>query len=153
MKKLKRPNRTFCLSIIGFVFAFSAQHLAAQTHSSDSPAEQLQKESSACSYGKDYGLTEKNPIKLGGVLQGPARERAFLQNLLGPQGEEIRFERSKSCCPFTTPHGPVHQTGLLDVYETKINNQPYKKLYFNMYDEAQLCVPEGFQWKGEKNTP
>src|SRR5690606_21201183 len=40
-----------------------------------------------------YGYTEENPIKVGGSsFDGPSRERAYLDNLLGPNGESLSYE-------------------------------------------------------------
>jgi hypothetical protein len=44
-----------------------------------------------------YGYSKGNPIKVGGDwLDGPLRERAFLDNLAGPNGEKIFYERKGS---------------------------------------------------------
>jgi len=91
----------------------------------------------------DYGYSEKNPVKVGGVDSGPANERAFLNRLTGPNGEAVTYERSGSCCPFETPNSSWG--GMLDVYIVTIAGDPVKKsLYINMYDKDELYAPKGF---------
>jgi hypothetical protein len=54
---------------------------------------------SACIIATDitYGYSEENPIRVGGdAFGGPSRERAYLDNLLGPNGEQLTYERSGS---------------------------------------------------------
>lgn len=87
-----------------------------------------------------YGYTEGNPIKVGG---GPARERAYLSLLRGPNGEAVRYEREGSCCPFETPNGILGEGhGLLDRYSVQIGSvaKPVT-LYLNMYDYEQPKAP------------
>jgi hypothetical protein len=44
-----------------------------------------------------YGYTQSNAIKVGGDdFGGPPRERAFLDNLLGPKGQNISYVRTGS---------------------------------------------------------
>jgi hypothetical protein len=46
---------------------------------------------------KTYGYTQENPIKVGGDdFGGPSRERAYLDNLAGPHGEPISYNRTGS---------------------------------------------------------
>jgi len=56
-------------------------------------------QSSSCAVSTDptYGFEQPNPVKVGGdAFGGPARERAYLDVLLGPNGEPIAYERSGS---------------------------------------------------------
>jgi hypothetical protein len=92
-----------------------------------------------------YG-SEKNPIMVGGVVDsnGPSNERAYLDLLAGPNGEEISYNRVSSCCAFKSDRGFMGK-GLLDVYEVKYEGM--KKpimLYINMYDYQTLYAPVGF---------
>lgn len=92
-----------------------------------------------------YG-SEKNPIMVGGVVdsKGPQNERAYLDLLAGPNGEEISYERIKSCCSFKSEHGFMGK-GLLDVYEIKYEGlKKQVLLYINMYDYQKLYAPVGF---------
>ena len=94
----------------------------------------------------EYGYTEKKPIKVGGVTEGPSRERAYLQLLRGPNGESVTFQRNGSCCGFETPNGLLGG-GMLDIYEVTItgSDKPVT-LYINMYDYEQPKAPRGFQF-------
>jgi len=54
---------------------------------------------SSCAIASDpsYGYTQENPIRVGGDdFDGPPRERAYLDNLAGPNGEKISYERTGS---------------------------------------------------------
>lgn len=101
---------------------------------------------------KTYGYTEENPVKVGGVSEGPANERRFLNALTGPNGEKISYERQGSCCPFKTDKG-MFGMGLLDIYtvwyedgDTGVTVE--KTILINMYDADELKVPVGFGSKG-----
>lgn len=96
-----------------------------------------------------YGYSEKNPIKVGGVKnsEGPLNERRFLNALSGPNGEDITYDRTGSCCPFKTENGFMG-SGMLDRYEIKWTGQSKSVfLYINMYDEEKLMAPVGFTLK------
>ncbi len=96
-----------------------------------------------------YGYTEENPIKVGGMNEkrGPDNERAFLNALLGPDGQELLYKREGSCCPFETPNGFAGH-GLLDMYEIKYEGlEESIILYLNMYDSEELFIPVGFMKK------
>lgn len=61
---------------------------------------------------KTYGFTEQNPIRVGGDwLEGPAREEAYLDNLLGPNGETLKYEREGSFSSGDTILDRYHVTG------------------------------------------
>lgn len=98
---------------------------------------------------KTYGYTQKNPIKVGGVVEqtGPLNERRFLNALAGPNGEEISYNRRGSCCPIKTENGIMGE-GRLDIYEVQWAGQTEPVvLYINMYDAAELKAPVGFTIK------
>lgn len=98
---------------------------------------------------KTYGYTQKNPIHVGGVIDevGPAMERKFLNQLAGPNGEEISYNRTSSCCSFDTPRGFLG-SGLLDVYEITYDGLDAPiELYINMYDYDEPMIPVGFTRK------
>lgn len=86
-----------------------------------------------------YGTTTENPIKVGGDwTEGPYRERAFMDVLRGPNGEEITYERVRS-----------EQVGdvVLDVYE--ISGLAEKvTLYLDMYNFDALEIPASFTCSG-----
>lgn len=98
---------------------------------------------------KSYGLTQNNPIKVGGVDvdQGPANERRFLNALAGPNGETISYSRAGSCCAFKSKNG-FNGSGLLDNYRvTWEGSKDTVSIYINMYDYGSLKVPFGFTIK------
>jgi hypothetical protein len=117
-----------------------------------SPAEKLDDQTfklTSVSDDPSYGYSEKNPIKVGGVnnSEGPLNERRFLNALLGPDNQLIKYRRLGSCCPFDTPNG-LMGGGLLDQYE--ITYEGLEKpivLYINMYDYDVLLAPKGFTFK------
>ena len=95
-----------------------------------------------CSISEDktYGFTEANPIRVGGdFLEGPARERAYLDNLLGPNGEILAYERDGSISSGDTILDVYHITGAnIDVV-----------LYIDEYRYEPLQAPYGFTCAGE----
>lgn len=94
-----------------------------------------------------YGYTEKNPIKVGGVSEGPLNERRFLNALMGPNGEAITYSRLGSCCHFKTKKG-FNGIGLLDMYKVAYKGLDKEIiLYINMYDSELLKIPVGFKKK------
>jgi hypothetical protein len=94
-----------------------------------------------------YGYSQKNPIKVGGVMSGPAAERKYLNSLTGPNGEQIWFYRESSCCSFTTKNSPFG-SGALDIYSVSYEGKKDTvTLYLNMYDSGELKAPVGFKLK------
>lgn len=99
---------------------------------------------------KGYGYTEEDPIKVGSeqINDGPANERAYLDNLTGPNGEPISYSRIGSCCEFETENSPFGG-GLLDKYEITYEGiEEPVILYLNMYDpdeDGKVEAPEGFK--------
>jgi hypothetical protein len=97
-----------------------------------------------------YGYVQTKPVDVGGVPEnnGPANERAFLNALLGPNGEQTAYYRSGSCCQFKTPHGFMNDMGLLDVYKVYVvGAKDTSVIYINMYDKGDLYIPKGFTAK------
>lgn len=102
---------------------------------------------------KSYGYEKSNPIKVGGAHQssGPKNERRFLNALLGPNGEEIMYARTGSCCHFKTPNGLFDNTGMLDTYKVHwTGGKDTLLIYINMYDEGDLHIPVGLTGKKKK---
>lgn len=98
-----------------------------------------------------YGFSEKNPIRVGGVdkQSGPLNERRFLNALAGPNGEEVEYFRSGSCCPFKSKNDPLgFGQVMLDGYEiTWKGSKDTVTIYINMYDYGSLKAPKGFTIK------
>jgi hypothetical protein len=103
---------------------------------------------------RTYGYQQHNPIKVGGLRNGPSNERRFLNALLGPNGEPVKYHREGSCCPFKTPNGLLDNTGLLDKYIVSWEGGSESiVLYFNMYDEGDLKIPSGFTARKNRLRP
>ncbi|MDO1450836.1 hypothetical protein Q0590_31470 [Rhodocytophaga aerolata] len=99
---------------------------------------------------KTYGYNQANPIKVGGSKEssGPRNQRRFLNGLLGPNGEEIKYYRAGSCCAFKTPNGPFDNTGLLDLYRVYWEgSSDTLNIYINLYDKGNLLIPVGLTAK------
>ena len=99
----------------------------------------------------DYGISEKNAIKVGGLSEtGPKSERYYLNMLRGPKGEKVNYRRLGSCCHFESPNSPF---AMLDMYEIiyKGINKPVI-IYLNMYDvpNGKLIAPVGFKISNKK---
>ncbi len=102
------------------------------------------------SVDKSYGYDKSNPIKVGGSKDssGPRNERRFLNALLGPNGEDMKYFRTGSCCPFKTPNGLFDNTGMLDRYRlTWTGSSDTLNIYINMYDNGDLKIPVGLTAK------
>ena len=94
-----------------------------------------------------YGYDQKNPVKVGGSNEnsGPINERKYLNALLGPNGEPVKYFRAGSCCPFKTPNGLFENTGMLDRYRVFWEGgKDTLDIYINMYDKGDLKIPNGF---------
>lgn len=82
-----------------------------------------------------YGTTEANAIQVGGdAFGGPPRERAYLDNLLGPNGETVNYERIGSL--------PYKDT-FLDIYELTYGEMT-ATLYLDEYNWREPQAPLGF---------
>ena len=94
-----------------------------------------------------YGYTQKNPIKVGGDLNGPVNERKYLNSLSGPNGERVFFNRQGSCCPFDSKNSSFGG-GMLDKYSVYYEGiKDTATFYINMYDKERLKAPIGFKFK------
>lgn len=93
--------------------------------------------SDACPIATDstYGYSKDNPIKVGGDwFNGPQRERAYLDSLSGPNGEEVSYNRTGSIS-----HGDT----ILDIYSVTYPGKTVS-LYLDMYTYEELMAPVGF---------
>jgi hypothetical protein len=94
---------------------------------------------SACRISEDetYGYTEDNPIKVGGDwFNGPARERAYLDSLSGPNGEPITYSRQGS---------EGYENTILDIYIISYPgiSSPLT-LFVDEYSFEEPVAPMGF---------
>ena len=100
-----------------------------------------------------YAFSASNPVKVGSAPSGsgPRNERRFLNALLGPEGQDVRYFRAGSCCPFKTPNGLIDNTGLLDRYRVFWEgSKDTLDIFINMYDEGDLMIPVGFTARKKK---
>lgn len=96
-----------------------------------------------------YGLSEKNPIQVGGVEknEGPINERRFLNALAGPNGERISYYRAGSCCPVKSKNGLMGMAMLDNYRVTWEGSKDTVSIFINMYDYGELKAPVGFTTK------
>ena len=91
-----------------------------------------------------YGYTKENAIRVGDsgdFMGGPARERAYLDNLRGPNGEPISYERTGSL---------NFEDTILDEYVIRGLGTPVT-LYLDIYKFEELKAPVGFTCMGSFN--
>jgi hypothetical protein len=96
---------------------------------------------SPCAISTDpsYGYTQGNAIRVGGeFLQGPARSRAYLDNLLGPAGQAVSYVRNGSI-----PYEEI----ILDAY-TLTYDGGSAILYIDIYTFTEPRAPVGFTCAG-----
>ena len=87
-----------------------------------------------------YGLTEDNPVEVGGgAFGGPARARAFLDNLLGPGGETIEYSRTGSISTDET---------IVDTYELTFAGGDPLVIYVDQYNWSPPLAPTGLTCDG-----
>lgn len=94
----------------------------------------------------EYGYSPEKPINVGGgsLLEGPARQRAFLNSIAGPGGQAVTYRRLGSCCAFESPDSPLGG-GLLDQYEVSHGGLANPViLYLNLYTPGTPLAPFGF---------
>jgi hypothetical protein len=84
-----------------------------------------------------YGYTKDNPVKIGGgAFGGPARERAYLDTLLGPEGQTISYERMGS---------ESYEDTILDAFTiTYAGLSTPIVIYIDEYSFEALKAPLGF---------
>lgn len=96
-----------------------------------------------------YGYTPEAPVTLGVRNQYVAvtYPERYLNSLTGPKGEQLVFERVKSCCFFKTANSdPAYQNvGVLEIYKVSYEGlKTPKLLYLNFFDEGKAFAPQGF---------
>lgn len=97
---------------------------------------------------REYGFSEKDPVKVGSLVQsGPESQRAYFELLRDPQGKKIKYKRLGSCCHYETPNGFMGM-GALDIYEITYSDNNGKKktekVYITFYDYEQPMILFGF---------
>lgn len=100
----------------------------------------------AVSTDPTYGLSEKNPVQVGGVDkdEGPLNEQRYLNALAGPNGERISYYRRGSCCAVKSKNGFMGMA-LLDNYKVSWEgSEDTVSIFINMYDYGELKAPVGF---------
>lgn len=86
-----------------------------------------------------YGFSEENAIRVGGgAVLGPARARAYLENLVTPAGEWAGYERQGSSTFGDT---------ILDLYSVYIGDETFE-LYVDQYSYSAPLAPVGINCKG-----
>ncbi|TVR37252.1 MAG: hypothetical protein EA392_13170 [Cryomorphaceae bacterium] len=97
---------------------------------------------------KKYGLKEKLPIKVGGGMV-PSNVYSYLEQLTGPNGEEVLYERIGSGPSYKNPDPALTQfeSGVLTMFYVWYGNEKRKVVYFDQYRLEQPQVLHGFLWK------
>lgn len=101
---------------------------------------------------KSYAFNPKNPVKVGGKIDsGVKNERRYLNALIAPNGERVKYHRIGSCCHFKTPNGLFGDGAVLDNYAVYWKGcKDTLNIYINIYDEGDLFIPVGFEAKVSK---
>src|SRR5688572_12964401 len=92
-----------------------------------------------------YGLSPKNPIRVGGTMEGMAAEETYLLALRSPRGEPVTFQFRSACCAFRTSNAWFGDEALLDAYDIRYPGlrKPIV-LYLNKYEWQEPRAPVGF---------
>ncbi len=140
-------NKYIYLTFLILVLSCSTSKQITQTNLKDNQRFELLE----ISNDSTYGYSEKNPIQVGGVdkQSGPLNERRFLNALAGPNGEEVIYYRSGSCCPIKSKNDPMgFGQVMLDNYQvTYKGSNDTVSIYINMYEYGTLKAPKGFTIK------
>jgi len=110
-----------------------------------------------------YGYTPQRPIMMGlyDIREAASNVEKYLNALLGPNGETIRYSRLKACCPFKTKNFRLNvpilnqefngKHGMLERYQINYGDSTNSTsiiIYINLYDESrQLLAPKTFTYK------
>lgn len=97
----------------------------------------------------EYGYTEEKPVRVGGMKETSSHRNQYLylQQLAGPEGEELAFRRLGSCCPYESPAG-MFGHAMLDMWEirTEGRGEPII-IYLDSYSYEQPKIPMGLSRK------
>lgn len=103
--------------------------------------EAVESGTTSCEISSDptYGLTEENPVQVGGgAFNGPSRSRAYFDHLRGPNGEELTYSRVGS--------NPT-ENGIVDIYRIEGAGEEVT-IYIDGYTFSDLFAPANFTCMG-----
>lgn len=136
----------FCFGVLGLILSCSTTQDVTVVLKDDRTFELTE-----ISTDPTYGFSEKNPVQVGGVdkMEGPLNEIRYLNALAGPNGEEVYYYRSGSCCPIKSKNDPFGAgVVMLDNYRvTWEGAKDTVSIFINMYDYGELKAPVGFTIK------
>lgn len=136
----------FCFGVLGLILSCSTTQDVTVILKDDRTFELTE-----ISTDPTYGFSEKNPVQVGGVdkMEGPLNEIRYLNALAGPNGEEVYYYRSGSCCPIKSKNDPFGAgVVMLDNYRvTWEGAKDTVSIFINMYDYGELKAPVGFTIK------
>jgi hypothetical protein len=126
----------------GIVLTFGVTDAAPASSEGSTPdVPSLTDATSRCPVSGDetYGVTGGNAIRIGGGVDGAARERQYLSVLRGPAGQGLQYSSA----------GPVMMAGrgqvILDAFEVRYLGLPRAiRIYFDTSRETPLAAPKGF---------
>lgn len=89
----------------------------------------------------EYGYKAEKAIRTGGSA---ANQRAFLDQLRGPNGEPVKYDRTDSCGAYKDDTQPFGQA-LIDCYTVTYEGEPSPAtLHLDLYKADRLWAPRGF---------
>lgn len=96
-----------------------------------------------------YAYDEDYPINIGNIRenQEEINIQYYFNGLEGPNGEQIKYKKIDTCCPFPTDKS-LMGAGTLSIYEVTFEGSNKKiTLYFNIYEKGKILCPKGFSIK------
>ena len=90
----------------------------------------------------EYGYRAEKAIRTGGP--GPGKQRAFLDQLRGPEGQAVSYQRTGVCGAYQNAAQPFGQA-MIDCYTVRYEGQAQPAtIYLDLYRTESLKVPQGF---------
>ena len=90
----------------------------------------------------EYGYRAEKAIRTGGP--GSSKQRAFLDQLRGPEGQAVTYHRTGVCGAYTDTAQPFGKA-MIDCYTVRYEGQAQPAtLYLDLYRAEPLKVPQGF---------
>lgn len=100
----------------------------------------------------NYAFSKEFPVNLGFDQERVNYKNVdlFFKALLGPNGEEISWEKIDTCCPYESKKSSTG-AGTIDIYQITIKGtgKTYT-LYINLFEKGKVMCPQGFTirpWK------